>query len=638
MKKIAWRKNLRLSQCFLTLLFSVFSIQLPAQTERSVETEKQEAMKFLKQNMEGCFSLAGEGVSNYYAKMNGVFCQDTTLGNDEYRMAYRSALHTWPFHPEKCDTLYDSKCLTTEFLMSNINDAYRMWKRNGRLFSFETFCNYILPYRINHEPVSDWRNAYIKRYGDVIRPYFVCQYNYFHAFSIHNMLNKGFNGAVYYPTGPVPEFSLADLLDVKLGNCESYSARSVALLRAFGIPATMDFVPQWGNRSMGHSWAVMFINDKQTLPFGQNEALGAHFDERPELTLPKIYRHTFARQEWLKEISTDDDPYIPALFRSQRYSDVTDAYVETSDITISIKDRKWLDGVKWLYLAVFDNREWIPVAFSRISKNATVSFLKVGRGIAYIPFYYDAYGRRHYASPPFILDNEGRIIYQEADMAKARSVTVTRKYRESETLRKYNKQLQGGKIVVSNDKDFCDSLIVAVIDSITENRFHSIRLDYSGQYKYLKYISPRESYGNIAEIEMYNDADSLLKPVHCFGGRGAWIEHSPAKVFDGNELTSYSRLSPDGAWAAAELAAPAHISKIRIHPRTDGNAVYAGDVYRLCYWGDGRWNVIGERKAEHEDTLTFAGVPENALLLLRNTTRGREERIFTYSGGRQIWW
>lgn len=75
-----------------------------------------------------------------------------------------------------------------------------------------------------------------------------------------------------------------------------------AQLRAFGIPSTVDFVPQWGNRSMGHSWAVMFISDDYTLPFGINETLGTHFMERSELTMPKVYRKTLAKQVWLKDI------------------------------------------------------------------------------------------------------------------------------------------------------------------------------------------------------------------------------------------------------------------------------------------------------------------------------------------------
>ena len=31
-------------------------------------------------------------------------------------------------------------------------------------------------------------------------------------------------------------------------------------------------------------------------------------------------------------------------------------------------------------------------------------------------------------------------------------------------------------------------------------------------------------------------------------------------------------------------------------------------------------------------------VPDNALLLLHNTTKGKEERIFTYENKKQVWW
>ncbi len=546
----------------ITILLTFYIIPFAAQTTHDEHKEKREAMEFLLHNMEGCFSLANDNTTQYYSQMRKIFCNNDTFTNDQYRMAYRSALQQYPFNPTQCDTLPDSRYITQDDLISNINNAYKMWKKNSRLISFETFCNYILPYRIANEPLSNWRDKYINRYSKHIQPYFDRQHNYYHIYSIYNQLNKGFNGAVYYPTGPMPEFPLTDLLEIKLGNCESYSVRNVAQLRAFGIPSTIDFVPQWGNRSMGHSWAVMFVNDTYTLPFGSNETLGGHFDERPELTIPKVYRRTFAKQEWLKDIFTDKDPYIPSLFKNLRYLDVTENYVETSDVAINIQNTKWLKDVKWIYLAVFDNSNWVPVAFSRITDRNAV-FHKIGRGIVYIPFYYDTYGRRHYATPPFILANNGSTKYLEADNNNTCNICVTRKYWESETLKKYNSQLQGGKIIVSNDVDFNDSLTVAVIDNITENRFHTIPLSYHGKYKYIKYLSPHNSYGNIAEIEIYDDNDSLQRPTRCFGGRGAWIEHSPEKAFDGNELTSYSRMSPNGAWAAAELSEPIHLSKIR---------------------------------------------------------------------------
>jgi hypothetical protein len=31
-------------------------------------------------------------------------------------------------------------------------------------------------------------------------------------------------------------------------------------------------------------------------------------------------------------------------------------------------------------------------------------------------------------------------------------------------------------------------------------------------------------------------------------------------------------------------------------------------------------------------------VPKNSVLWLRDLTKGREERIFTYENGKQVWW
>lgn len=167
----------------------------------------------------------------------------------------------------------------------------------------------------------------------------------------------------------------------------------------------------------------------------------------------------------------------------------------------------------------------------------------MGKGVAYIPFFYDQYGSRHYTAAPFILNQDGTMTTLKPKEGSSREVVVTRKYWESETLKKYNRQLERGVIVVANDANFKDSLVVATVSGITENRFHTLPLEYTGEYKFIKYISPNGSHGNIAEIELYDDLDSIVKPIRCFGGSCAWIEHWPEKVFDGNVLTSYSRMS-----------------------------------------------------------------------------------------------
>lgn len=54
-------------------------------------------------------------------------------------------------------------------------------------------------------------------------------------------------------------------------------------------------------------------------------------------------------------------------------------------------------------------------------------------------------------------------------------------------------------------------------------------------------------------------------------------------------------------------------------------------------WDGVMWKSLGVQvaKAQH---LQYHNIPENALLLLRNHSRGVEERIFTYEDGKQIWW
>ena len=60
------------------------------------------------------------------------------------------------------------------------------------------------------------------------------------------------------------------------------------------------------------------------------------------------------------------------------------------------------------------------------------------------------------------------------------------------------------------------------------------------------------------------------------------------------------------------------------------------DLYELFFW-DNEWISLGEKHATGH-ALRYDNVPKNALLWLRNKTKGHEERPFTYENGMQIWW
>ena len=64
-------------------------------------------------------------------------------------------------------------------------------------------------------------------------------------------------------------------------------------------------------------------------------------------------------------------------------------------------------------------------------------------------------------------------------------------------------------------------------------------------------------------------------------------------------------------------------------PRNDGNCVEVGDIYQLLVYDKGRWNTLAWIRAK-DTKLVLKNIPSGGLYLLRDRTKGKEERIFTY--------
>lgn len=84
-----------------------------------------------------------------------------------------------------------------------------------------------------------------------------------------------------------------------------------------------------------------------------------------------------------------------------------------------------------------------------------------------------------------------------------------------------------------------------------------------------------------------------------------------------------------------EFARKKRIAALQLIPRTDDNDINIGESYELFYWAEDGWISAGKKQAK---TIQLAfEVPKNALYLLKNTKKGREDRIFIYENGKQIW-
>jgi hypothetical protein len=90
-------------------------------------------------------------------------------------------------------------------------------------------------------------------------------------------------------------------------------------------------------------------------------------------------------------------------------------------------------------------------------------------------------------------------------------------------------------------------------------------------------------------------------------------------------------------WVGLDFGEPVDIDNVIYTPRNDDNDIRQGDLYELFYWRKDKWASLG-KKTGVPPCLHYQDVPVNALFLLRDLTRGKEERIFTYKDGEQVWW
>ena len=72
-------------------------------------------------------------------------------------------------HPDMqaLEKVYDAHMVTADFLIRNIDYAFDSWKQRpwNKYLPFDDFCELILPYRIDDEPLEEWRELYGKRYA-----------------------------------------------------------------------------------------------------------------------------------------------------------------------------------------------------------------------------------------------------------------------------------------------------------------------------------------------------------------------------------------------------------------------------------------------------------------------------------------
>ena len=529
----------------------------------------------------------------------------------------------------------DVETLNATCLIDQIEHAFETrnypWSAS---ISWEDFCEYVLPYRAAQEQIEYWRPLYKQHMSNLLDSLVSVQAD--DTLVCRKLMDffKPDTFTLVENSFPIP-LRPSLYMEMNTGNCNDLTLYSLYAMRTAGLPVTYDHTPQWANRSLGHEWNALMSNGKAiTFQIDDLVPFGEHLPSRTQNRIAKAYRKMYSIQKESLAMQFPKEN-IPPLFGNPFMKDVSEFYFKSTDV---LTDLIYLppSKKKYAYIMVFNNREWVPIGWGRIHKRQ-VTFPKMITGCAYMVMYYDN-GMFHPASDPFYIDMEGKKKVLCADLQKIESVTLLRKY-SFRDVAVITERMPGGQFQVANRADFKDAITVHVIDTLPVMTFQHVRLHDMPVCKYFRYLSSDKGHVYMAEMMVYDNEGRKLtgKIIGTEGTSLTELGFDKYKAFDGDCLTFFDAPITAGGWVGLEFEQKEQIQAIKYLPKNDDNHINENEEYELYYY-DRMWVSLGRKTGDKTHALTYHNVPCNALLLLRNHTKGKEERIFTYENGKQVWW
>lgn len=329
--------------------------------------------------------------------------------------------------------------------------------------------------------------------------------------------------------------------------------------------------------------------------------------------------------EHINKVSKSD----PHILSTPFINDVSAEYGLTTNVNLKT------DVQSTVYLCCYlSAKDWRPIAKAE-AKDGNVTFYNVGKGSICIAITNEG-GKRAVLTPPFLVGSNRIEKFFTPQTNKYQTMTIDRKYPLcSYTTDKWG-SMQGGIFEGSTTADFKKAETIATISQMPYY-MTTLKSNNHGKYRYLRYRAPKENNSLLAELHFYTTdktgKDKLLTGTYY--GKGIDTTQI-CNVFDGNPATICK--GQDMAYSITLDLGKGNeqqISKIIFCPSTDLNFVEKGHLYELYYF-DKTWEMIS-RVYSKSDKLTFENVPFNAIFLLKDKSAGKEERIFEYVNGKQIW-
>lgn len=508
----------------------------------------------------------------------------------------------------KASLLNDIKNVKSDFIINNIELAFKSWYRitEENRASFDEFCNYVLPYRSDNEPLEfSSRESLLKKYSWV---YKYIDKKHGLKFVVDSIASEfAFKSLVkiseYYPQ----PLSISQIEKSRMGLCDDGVNYLVNVFRALGIVSAKDMVPHWGNHhGSGHSWIYVKYGKEEysTNVQGGNDLKVSYKNE----SVPKVFRKTFAYNK-----TSSSNPLV---------IDVTNTYVKT----INLKVENIFDvPVSRPVICVFDrNKGWVPVAKGISKDGYEVFFKEIGGNVLYVVASINE-NKIECFNYPFYIDAEGDVTFFKPKRSVQDSIILTRKYGLSTPRNKsklnWLQALNGSFFEGSDEPSFKNSTKLYEISNLNSTQVNSIDIKIKEQFKYVRFNS-NGKVSWLAKLAFFDKAGVLLQgdviknnTVNLMWENGAY-DDDPLSFSGGENFT-----------LGLKFDKPKTIGSIKFQSRNDDNHINIGEDYELFYWNKG-WRSLGIQRAK--DTVLYYDAPENALLWLQNRTKGKGRTCVCY--------
>lgn len=437
--------------------------------------------------------------------------------------------------------IYDAHVIKADYLIENIDLSFKMWKECpwNQDLPFEDFCELILPYRIDDEPLSNWRLAYFNTYFSSLDSFMDCT----DPLLVCNTLSKELSKKEFFYTTnfDIPHLSARFLLAHHVGFCREMCDQAIYAMRACGIPVTVDMFVYSPEYQGSHQWNVVRGKNEHFYPFWtswyemNNNMKG---DGRKK---GKVYRQCFGMQEEaINGITSRKN--VPPLFKNRFIKDVTVDYTGTNKITVKVETED-----PYIYLGVFSPDGWIPIDIGE-NIEGYVTFYNVEQNLIYQTLHSNDNSLKM-AGYPFLYTQD-TIHYFIPKTGYTEQIALLRKMSLTKGIKSFlYRNIIGSEIEGSKSLSFKNPIkLLTLQDTLTTNYNEFATLD-TFSIRYIRYNSPLERPIELAEISFWEDLDmrkeipvkiiNNLMPLHPANSIDKINDKDILSFFESQDTTCY---------------------------------------------------------------------------------------------------